>query len=123
MLRNFHYYMSLPYQIVIRPSLHGGVVAAIPELPGCISEGEDEAAALKLIRDAQAAWIAAALNKGGEIPEPVPGEDEFSGQFRLRIPKSLHRDLVRRADAEKVSLNTLATYLLSSGVGKSMAQK
>lgn len=35
----------------------------------------------------------------------------------IRIPKSLHRKLAQKAQDEGVSLNQLATYLLSSGVG------
>ncbi|WP_414004478.1 toxin-antitoxin system HicB family antitoxin [Paenibacillus polymyxa] len=29
------------------------------------------------------------LEYGNPIPEP-PGEDEYSGKFNLRVPKSLH---------------------------------
>jgi len=35
----------------------------------------------------------------------------------LRIPLSLHRDLAKRAAKENVSLNMLATYLLSMNMG------
>lgn len=118
--RDINYYLSLPYKIELYPSSEGGFAVAIPELPGCISQGETREEALAMIEDAKAAWIEIALEDGFDIPEPAQ-EEEFSGKFNLRLPKSLHRELSRRAHKEKVSLNTLVTYLLSSGMGKRQA--
>jgi antitoxin HicB len=44
------------------------------------------------------------LEEGIPIPEPRPLE-EFSGRFVLRLPKSLHRDVARKAEEEGVSIN------------------
>jgi len=115
--------MSLPYKIELYPAKEGGFVAAIPDLPGCITQGETEDEAIGMIKDAKAGWIELALEDGVEIPEPTPENGEFSGKFNLRIPRSLHRDLVRKAKEEDVSLNMLATYLLSSCMGKKLAIK
>nr|WP_260866403.1 type II toxin-antitoxin system HicB family antitoxin [Paenibacillus xylanexedens] len=52
------------------------------------------------------------LEYGDVIPEPI-GEDEYSGKFNLRVPKSLHRQLVERVAAESVSLNQYCLYKLS----------
>nr|WP_302848012.1 toxin-antitoxin system HicB family antitoxin [Paenibacillus sp. OK003] len=41
------------------------------------------------------------------------GEDKYSGKFNLRVPRSLHRQLVERAAAEDVSLNQYCLYKLS----------
>jgi hypothetical protein len=49
-----------------------------------------------------------------------PEKREFSGNVRLRIPASLHRDLVRKAEAEGVSLNQLACAALAAAVGWSV---
>jgi predicted RNase H-like HicB family nuclease len=35
----------------------GWVVAECPELPGCVSQGKDEAEALANIREAMAGWL------------------------------------------------------------------
>ncbi|WP_246105352.1 toxin-antitoxin system HicB family antitoxin [Sporomusa termitida] len=51
---------------------------------------------------------------GSDIPEPEV--EEYSGKFNLRIPKSLHKDLVIKAKAENISLNQMATYLLAKGL-------
>ena len=53
--------------------------------------------------------------KKHKIPPPKP-KARFSGQFNVRVPKDLHRELVRKAEEEGVSLNALVTYLLSQSV-------
>lgn len=120
--KGLSYFVSLPYRIELHPAAEGGFVASIPDLSGCITQGETKEETLVLIEDAKAAWIEIALEDGLDIPEPIP-EDEFSGKFNLRIPKSLHRDLTKRAEREKVSLNMLATYLLSASMGKKLKLK
>ncbi len=49
------------------------------------------------------------------IEEKRSDKKEYSGQFRLRLPKSLHKHLVERAKAEGVSLNQLCVHILSKG--------
>ena len=49
-----------------------------------------------ITKDAEKAWIEAALEEGMEINEPDSIED-YSGQFKLRIPKTLHRTLALHA--------------------------
>lgn len=60
------------YPILIEP-LHstegGGFVATVPDLPGCISDGETPEAALANVRDAVAAWIEEAQALGRPVPE------------------------------------------------------
>ena len=121
--RDLEYYLSRLYKIEISPASEGDFVVSVPDLPGCISQGETIEEALKMIEDAKKAWIETALEEGVEIPEPTPAEEAYSGKFNLRIPRSLPRDLARKADEEKVSLNTLATYLLSSSMGKKFSGK
>ena len=49
---------------------------------------------------------------GVEIHEPDSLED-YSGQFKLRIPRSLHRALVEHSQREGISMNHYCVYLLS----------
>ena len=42
------------------------------------------------------AWLEAALEEGIEIHEPGSLE-EYSGQFKIRMPRSLHRDLAEHS--------------------------
>jgi len=61
------------YKIVIEPLSDadgGGFVATVPELPGCMSDGETRAEALANVKDAIATWIHAARKMGRTIPEP-----------------------------------------------------
>ncbi len=44
-------------------------------------------------------------------------EKKYSGQLRLRMPASLHRELARQASLEGVSLNTYLLCLISQGYG------
>lgn len=45
-------------------------------------------------------------------PEPTQ-ELEYSGQFKLRLPKSLHKRLAQKSREEGVSMNQYCVYLLS----------
>jgi antitoxin HicB len=51
---------------------------------------------------------------------PKPGRSA-SGQWRQRVPKSLHSRLVMRAEQEGVSLNTLVTAMIAEGLGRRKA--
>ena len=50
--------------------------------------------------------------RGIEIPEPV-SLDDYSGQFKLHIPKSLHHALATHAKEEGISMNQYCVYLLT----------
>jgi len=63
--------MALPYQIELIPDDDVWFVR-IPDLPGCISQGDTEEEALTMIRDAQYGWIATALEDGEPVPPPRP---------------------------------------------------
>ena len=116
--KTLNYYMSLPYDIVITPSPEGGYVAKIPDLPGCITQGETRLEVLAMIEDAKLCWLEAALDLGESIDEP--DWDLYNGRLRLRIPKSLHRKLGESAKREGVKLNQLAIYLMASGIGEQL---
>ena len=103
--------MSLPYRIVIKPDINGGMTVYVSELPGCISQGDNLEDAYKMIEDAKKAWIESALEDGAAIPEPL--NEDFSGKFVVRVPKSLHKVLTELAKEEGVSLNQYINYKLA----------
>ena len=70
--QDIDYFLSLPYKIEIRPSSEGGFGVSVPDLPGCISQGETVEEAMAMIADAKAAWLEIALEDGMDIPEPKP---------------------------------------------------
>jgi antitoxin HicB len=92
----------------------GGYLVEFPDFPGCIADGETPEDAISEGRDALNSYIRT-LNELGR-PIPVSGE-AFSGQWRQRVPRSLHASLARRADHEGVSLNMLVTAMLAEGLG------
>lgn len=106
-------YMKLPYKIELIPDVEeGGYAVSCPELPGCLSCGDTIEEAIGNIEDAKRAWIDAALEDGNAIPEPSE-LDDYSGQFKLRIPKSLHKQLAENSKKEGISMNQYCLYLLS----------
>ncbi|MGJ3495607.1 hypothetical protein PsalN5692_03963 (plasmid) [Piscirickettsia salmonis] len=95
----------------------GGYLVEFPDLPGCTADGETIEEAIADAKEACAAWIEAAREFGREVPQPK-SDNDFSGQWRVRTPKSLHAALSRKAKEENVSLNTLVVSLLAEGIGK-----
>lgn len=106
-------YMRLPYTIELTPDTdEGGFVASYPDLPGCLSIGDTAEEAVANALDAKRAWLEAALEDRIEIQEPASLKD-YSGQFKLRIPKSLHKSLAEQSRQEGVSMNQYCVYLLT----------
>ncbi len=106
-------YLKINYRLeLIEDPEEGGYVASYPDLPGCLTTGETVEATIESARNAKRAWLEAALEEGVEIYEPK-SLDNYSGQFKLRIPKSLHRSLAEHARQEGVSMNQYCVYLLS----------
>ena len=64
------------------------------------------------IEDAKNAWLSAALEDGMLIPEPENLEN-YSGQFKIRMPKSLHKQLAEHSPKEGISMNQYCIYLLA----------
>jgi antitoxin HicB len=94
----------------------GAFVAVCPEFDALSALGATPAEASAQLDTALDAAVAVLEAEGRAVPEPLVHRG-FSGQFRLRVPRSLHARLAHRAEAEGVSLNTLAVTLLSAGVG------
>lgn len=107
---------SYPFTIrPLSPEDGGGFLIDFPDIPGCMSDGSTPAEAMRNGRDA----LKSALRTLREFGEPIPKPGSFSassGQWRQRVPKSLHARLVARAAREGVSLNMLVTALLAEGL-------
>lgn len=91
-----------------------GYIATIPEFPGLSAFGDTPEEAIEEANIALAGFIETFKEDGCKIPEPQT-LTTFSGQTRLRLPKSLHAKLSRQAKREDVSLNTYLVQLLSEG--------
>ncbi len=106
-------YMKKAYRMeIVEDKDEGGFIVTYPDLPGCISCGETIESAVANAIDAKKVWLEAAIEEGIEINEP-DSLDDYSGQFKLRIPKSLHKSLAEHSRREGISMNQYCVYLLS----------
>lgn len=112
-MKKLNDYMAMSYRMeIVEDKEEGGFVVSYPDLPGCITCGETIESAVTNAQHAKEEWLIAALEEGIEIYEPDSLED-YSGQFKLRIPRSLHRALAEHSQREGVSMNQYCVYLLS----------
>ena len=112
-MKNIDYYLNLPYRLEIVPDIYeSGYVASYPELPGCLTCAETIEEVITSALDAKKAWLEAALEDGDIIQEPN-SIDNYSGQFKLRMPKSLHKQLAEQSKKEGISMNQYCLYLLA----------
>jgi antitoxin HicB len=61
------------YPLIVEPLAEedgGGFLAIVPDLPGCMSDGETPEEAVASVGDAIRAWIEAARDLGHEVPKP-----------------------------------------------------
>src|SRR4051794_911378 len=108
-------YMSLPYRMHVYWD-QDYWAAEFPELPGLVAGADSWDQLENKIEDAKRTWFEGMLEEGLAIPEPRD-EASASGKLLLRLPKSLHAQLVRAADMDGVSLNTFIVSALSRQVG------
>lgn len=90
-------------------------VALCPEFPGLSGVADSPEQALAELQTALQLALEHHAEHDIPLPEPATLRD-YSGQFRLRVPSSLHALLTERAADEGVSLNTYAVTLLAAGL-------
>ena len=112
-MKTLNEYLALPYRMeIVEDREEGGYVVSYPDLPGCLTCGETIESAVENARDAKRVWLEAALEEGVSIPMPDSLED-YSGQFKLRLPRSLHRALAEHSQREGISMHQYCVYLLA----------
>jgi len=119
-MKDIEYYMSLNYKMVLIPDQEeGGYAVAFPDLPGCLTCADTLEKALENAEDCRRVWFEAMIEEGQPIPEPND-VDSYSGQFKLRLPKTLHKALADGAKTEGVSMNQYCVYQLTKAMGTSI---
>jgi len=102
----------------------GGWMADVPELKGCLADGDNPEEALDNLKSVIETWLEVAREDGMEIPEPrIYTDSEYSGRFTLRVPRTLHRQLAQEAEMEGVSLNQFILSLISYNLGARIFNK
>jgi len=64
---------KLTYPVIVSPLSEadgGGFVATVPDLPGCMSDGDTPEEAVANVLDAIESWLEAANDAGRAIPVP-----------------------------------------------------
>jgi antitoxin HicB len=108
------------YRFTVRPMTEEegtGYVVEFPDLPLCMSDGATVEEAITNGRDALKCCLLTMKEFGDPVPKPGSA-NAASGQFRLRVPKTVHARLTSRAEQEGVSLNTLVTAMIAEGLGR-----
>src|SRR5829696_1039790 len=118
--REVERFLDLPYHIVLMRDEEGEDEAPwkarVEELAGCEAHAETSEEAARAIEKALEDWIAAAVEKGADVPEPKR-QSNHSGRLLLRIPQTLHAELAHKAESEETSLNGFITSVLAGAVG------
>ncbi|TCJ01588.1 type II toxin-antitoxin system HicB family antitoxin [Cytobacillus praedii] len=112
--KDLQYYLSLPYTFQVRRNEEDGEVrywASVKELDGCHTPAKSYEEAIQELQTVLEMYIETKLEHGDPIPEPV--DNEYSGKFVVRLPKTLHKHLALMAEEEGVSLNQYALYKLT----------
>lgn len=108
-------YLKLPYTKMIKEvndeSGHY-YYGCVLELDGCQSTGDSLEELMVSLNEAMEGYLEVKLENN--IPIPMPQQDDnYSGKFIVRLPKSLHKRLSIEASKEGVSLNQWACYKLA----------
>ena len=59
----------MKYTVILEREADGGFVASVPVLPGCVSQGDDRADALRNIREAVELYVEDCRASGDAVPE------------------------------------------------------
>lgn len=87
-------------------------IAVVPEFPGLMAHGDTAEEAASAARAAAEGFIEVYQEDGDPIPEPATAK-EYSGNLRVRMPKSLHQKLAAEANIDGVSLNAHIVHMLA----------
>lgn len=121
MSKDLDYYLDLPYRLEITPlnaEDGGGYYARYLDFgTSAHGDGATPGEAANSAREGLKAVLEVMLEHGDAIPKPEPSR-EYSGKFNVRVPKSLHRELIQEAEREGVSLNMLIVNRLSKSAGR-----
>jgi predicted RNase H-like HicB family nuclease len=99
-----------------------GYIAVCPEFPGLSAFGDTAEEALAEAQIALGLFIESYKAKGIPLPKPEKAKS-FSGQIRLRLPKSLHAQASRLAAEDHISLNDFLTLAVQHKVSGSAEKR
>ncbi|MEO7741736.1 MAG: toxin-antitoxin system HicB family antitoxin [Usitatibacter sp.] len=108
------------YTIAVRKVVVDGedlFEAKVKELPDVATYAATFADAYDVAIDAINSLAEVAAASARAFPEPAKDDEDVSGRFTLRMPKSIHARAIDYARREETSLNTYLISLISHGMG------
>ena len=71
--------MKLVYPAIFTPCIERkGYTVVVPDLPGCVTEGQDLLDAIEMGVDAASGWILGELEEGNNIPTPTLRKEDIN---------------------------------------------
>ena len=119
-VRTVEEYLKLDYPFEVRKLNEeegGGWIVTFPDFKGIIGTGDSIEEAIGDAMEAKEGWIEILIAEGKPISEPHSFV-KVSGNFALRMPKSLHQWVAEAASGEGVSTNQFINHVLSMAKGK-----
>lgn len=109
--------MNFEYAIVVQPLTEedgGGYVARIPDLAGCMGDGETPEAAISDVQNAAKEWLATAKNRGMEIPTQGAAARNFASYVEgLETSLETAMNVVQSYESIEVELDQLRAAVRS----------
>jgi len=96
-------YLEKPYARVVVPQSDGKFRATILEFRGCEVYGGTAIDALEALEKVARDWLERRMANQQSIRRPLSkgnDSDEYYGKMVVQIPKSLHRQIVHKAELE-----------------------
>ena len=81
-------------------------VVNVPELPGCMTDGDTIEEAAKNAEEAIESYLMTLKDLKKEFPEPL-SKRKFNGKVSLRMDADVHKEAFARALEQRLSLNQL----------------
>lgn len=100
------------YSIVLAPDEDGGFFALIPDLQGCMGDGDTPQDAVSDVIEAAIAWLEAQRDRGGEIPQPGDAKAEFEAAMKERD------DYIEQLEADLLEANRTIRKLKAQRLGR-----
>lgn len=85
--------MKYVYPVCIYPGDVSGYTVIVPDLPGCVTEGETLAEALEQATDAASGWVLDELEDGRKAPEASKPEEVKADEYENGIVSVVMLDM------------------------------
>lgn len=100
---------NLDYAVLVVPLTEaegGGYMALVPDLHGCMADGETPAEALEAVQDAIAAWLSAQAEMNRPAPEPGSARSEADDQLQILNEYIEKQDALVKSQEEMIEMQT-----------------